>query len=101
MAYSHPLASHPDAKELRKEAGAYIKKLREAAGLTQQQVAKAVGMDYYTMISQVEGGKTRVPPDKQLEWARALQVEPKAFATRLLMFYDPYTWQLLFGKEEK
>jgi len=98
MAFTNPLAQHPDAKELRKEAGSYVKKLREAAGLTQQQVAKAVGMEYYTMISQVEGGKTRVPPDKMLEWANALQVNPHSFAKRLLQYYDPFMWQLLFGK---
>ncbi len=50
MAYTHTLVGNPDAKELRKEAGAYVKKLREAANLTQQQVAKSVGMDYYTMV---------------------------------------------------
>jgi len=99
MTYSHPLTNHPDAAKLRKEAGAYVRQLRKTAGLTQQQVAKALGLDYYTMVSQMELGKTRVPPDRLFQMAEVLGVEPKVFAKRLLKYYDPYMWQILFGTE--
>ena len=101
MAYSHPLTGHPDAPALRKQAGAYVKQLREAAGLTQQQVSKALGLEYYTMISQIEIGKTRVPPDHIAKLAELLEVDPKEFAKRLLSYYDPFMWQILFGVEAK
>ncbi|MDR3474509.1 MAG: helix-turn-helix transcriptional regulator [Devosia sp.] len=98
MAYSNPLTGHPDAAQLRKEAGAYLKRLREDASLTQAELAKAVGLEYYTFVSQVENGKTRIPPEKYAAWSKAVGTTPHQFAKRLLRFYDPYTWDALFGK---
>lgn len=97
MAYTNPLNSHPDAAELRQKAGGYLKRVRAAARLTQQEVAVRVGLAYYTTVSQVERGTTRVPPDKMRQWAVAVGVEPRTFATTLLRYYDPFMWQLLFG----
>ncbi len=97
MTYTHPLAVHPDAAELRRKAGRYLKKAREEARLTQQEVAAKVGLAYYTTVSQVERGTTRVPPDRMRQWAVALGVEPKVFASTLLRHYDPFMWQMLFG----
>jgi transcriptional regulator with XRE-family HTH domain len=101
MATTNPLASHPDSANLRKEAGAYLKKVREKAGISQNELAKKVGIDYYTMISQVEGGKVRLPPDKMQGWADAVQVDPETFAKTLLRFYDPFTWEILFGGKKR
>jgi transcriptional regulator with XRE-family HTH domain len=97
MTISNPLQGHPDGAALRKQAGLYVKQLREAAGLTQQQTAKQLGLDYYTLISQVERGITRVPPDKIRAWAHTLGADPKKFAARLLSYYDPYMWEILFS----
>jgi len=97
MAFTNPLAGHPDAKLLRKEAGGYLKDLREAAGLTQLEVSKALELDHYTLISQIERGVTRVPPEKLAVLASVLGCNRKAFGRRLLRCYDPYMWQLLFG----
>lgn len=91
--------THPDAARLRKEAGIYLRRLRETAKLTQQEVAQRVGFDYYTMISQVELGKSRVPPDRMQRWAIAVGADPREFAKRLLRYYDPYCWQLIFGSQ--
>lgn len=98
MSYTHPLSGNPNAASLRREAGRYIRRAREKAGLTQQQVAKALGMDYYTMISQIELGKGRVPPDKLQMWAEVLGCDSREFGKKLLSYYDPYMWQLLFGQ---
>lgn len=98
---SNPLQGHPDGAALRKEAGAYVKGLREKAGITQAQLAKSLGLEYYTLISQIENGKTRVPPDQMLRWAQELDVEPRLFGQRLLQYYDPFMWQLLFGPPPK
>jgi len=98
MAGTHPLQAHLDGPELKKQAGIYVRQLREAAGLTQQELARAVGMDYYTTVSQIERGVTRVPPDKMMDFAIALKAEPAEFGRRLLFFYDPYMFALLFKK---
>ncbi len=97
MTVSNPLASHPEAAALRKLAGAYVKGLRERAELSQNDLAKLVGLDYYTMVSQIERGAARLPPDRQQLWAEALKVDPQEFVRTLLRFYDPYTWEILFG----
>lgn len=101
MTYTHPLGGHPDAALLRKRAGSYLKDLRTSAGLTQQEVAKALGLDYYTLVSQIECGKARVPPDKMLQWAKVVNADPAKFGRELLRFYDPFMWTLLFGSSPK
>jgi transcriptional regulator with XRE-family HTH domain len=101
MAYSHPQHGHPEAAKLRKEAGAYLKQQRERAEITQMELAKKLGFEYYTMVSQVEVGKTRLPPDKMQAWAEAVKADPQEFTRTLLRYYDPFTWQILFGGRAK
>lgn len=86
-----------DYKQLRKKGGLYLKKLRESAGLTQRELAVKLGLNYYTFISQIESGKGRVPPDQYEKWAAALGVNVSEFVRKLLVFYDPMTFQALFG----
>lgn len=89
----------PEAKKLRKEAGVYVKRLRERAELSQLELSEKLGLQYYTFISQVEQGVTRVPPESLREWAKALNVEPDVFARNLLRFYDPFTFDALFSSK--
>lgn len=98
MAYTEYAKQSENAKKLRKQAGLYIQGLRKDAGLTQNELAKRLGLDYYTFISQVENGFNRVPPESMSEWARALKVDQQEFAKKLLSFYDPHMYQALFGK---
>jgi len=97
--------SAPDAaqaaqtKELRRQAGQWLKQAREAAGLTQAELAERVGLRYYTFVSQVEGGLGRVPIDVQGAWAEALGLETRDFAKRLLGYYEPELHRLLFADE--
>jgi transcriptional regulator with XRE-family HTH domain len=84
------------AKQLRKQAGGWLKELRAKAGLSQIELAAQLGFKYYTFVSQVENGFGRVPIESMEAWARALGVEPSAFARRLLSFYDPEMHRLLF-----
>lgn len=85
-----------DAKQLRKQAGGWLKSLRNQAGLSQIELAARLGLKYYTFVSQVENGFGRVPTESMESWARALDVEPAAFARQLLSFYDPALYRLLF-----
>ena len=99
--YAHPQQSaQHDVQKLRREAGKWLKELREARGLTQRQLAERVGVDYYTFISQLEVGRGRIPPDRYERWARALGVNPAEFVRNLLRFYDPETFRLLFATQE-
>lgn len=89
--------SDPDVQELRRAAGQWLKELREKRGLSQRQLAQLVGAEYYTFISQLETGRGRIPPDRYLEWAKALEVQPRLFVKELLQYYDPVTYSILFG----
>ena len=88
--------TEPQAKQLRKQAGTWLKELRGRAGLSQIQLAEMLGFKYYTFISQVENGFGRVPTESLEPWARALGVEPKAFTRELLSYYEPEWHRLLF-----
>lgn len=86
----------PEARELRRQAGAWLKEQRVRAGLSQIELAQRLGLKYYTFVSQVENGFGRVPTESMEAWARALGIDPSSFARRLLSFYDPELYRLLF-----
>jgi len=88
--------SSPEVQELRRDGGRWLKEKREEAGLSQRQLAELVGAEYYTFISQLETGRGRIPPDRYEAWAKALGVDPKDFVKKLLQYYDPITYALLF-----
>jgi transcriptional regulator with XRE-family HTH domain len=96
--YSHPQRLSTKAtKDLRNQAGRWLRELRENCGLSQRQLAAKVGAEYYTFISQLETGRGRIPPDRYLVWATALNVEPQEFVQTLMSYYDPVTYEILFG----
>jgi transcriptional regulator with XRE-family HTH domain len=86
-----------ETTELRQAAGLWLKETREAAGISQRELAKVLELDYYTFISQLENGRGRIPPNRYRDWARALGVDEKTFAKRLLSYYDPVTYEILFA----
>lgn len=86
----------PKSLELRKKAGAWLQARRKAAGLSQIDLAAALGLKYYTFVSQVENGFGRVPTDSMEGWARALGLAPREFARHLVKFYEPELHRLLF-----
>lgn len=91
--------AEPQVQELRKAAGIYLRELRERKGLSQRALANLVGAEYYTLISQLETGRGRVPQDRYEDWANALDVDIRSFVKKLLSFYDPITYRILFGSE--
>lgn len=92
----HFAKAAPEARQLRKEAGEWLKQARKRAGLSQIELAEKLGLKYYTFISQVENGFGRVPSESMEPWARALGVAPGTFARHLLSYYDPDLHRLLF-----
>jgi len=92
-----PNADSAEVIRLRQEGGAWLRALREKAGLSQRELAAAVGLDYYSFISQIESGKGRIPTAQMKNWAEALKVSPRDFAIRMMRFYDPINYGLIFG----
>lgn len=87
-----------EVQELRKEAGRWLRELREARGLSQRQLAEKTDCEYYTFISQLETGRGRIPPDRYRVWADALGIDARVFVRQLLAYYDPVTHEILFGE---
>jgi len=85
--------------ERRREGGRWLKELREKAGLSQRELAQLIETDYYTFVSQIENGRGRIPPDKYLLWSNAVEVNPRDFVQTLMRYYDPVTYDILFGNE--
>jgi len=95
--YTNPQRRSAAVQELRREGGRWLKEQRERAGLSQRQLADLVGTEYYTFISQLETGRGRIPPDRYLVWAKALNIEPREFVRKVMYYYDPVTHEILFG----
>lgn len=57
---------------------------RQELALTQTELAKRLGYRNVNFISQVESGKSKVPLEKVIEIARALDIDSRWFAERLL-----------------
>ncbi|WP_375455827.1 helix-turn-helix domain-containing protein [uncultured Methylobacterium sp.] len=91
--------STPETRELRKEAGRVLKHLREKAGHSQRSFAAEIGSPVYTFVSQVETGRSRVPPDQIRIWANAYGVDARSFLQMIMRFYDPETFAVLFESE--
>lgn len=95
-----PLAGRgPSVSDLKNELGAYIRHLRERRGMTQADLAKAVGMTYYTAISAIEVGRNTVPPERYLAFAEALGVSPKSFVRNVLRLTNPWAFALLYSDD--
>jgi transcriptional regulator with XRE-family HTH domain len=99
--YSHPQHKATyDVKQLRQDAGRWLKQLRESQGLSQRELARRLGLNFYTFVSQLESGRGRIPPDRYKAWADAFGMEPQVFVRELLRYYDPITYYYLFEVEE-
>lgn len=83
----------------RTEVGRWLKQQREAAGLTQRELAMMVGSLYYTYVSQIELGQGRIIPERWETWARALKVHPRVFSMKMLEAYEPVAYRMIFGDD--
>src|SRR3954451_14266805 len=101
MPRSAPLLSPTTARNLRIEAGYWLRHLRERRGLSQRELANKVGLENYAIISQFEHGRGRISPDDYRVWANALHVDCRDFVMRLMSYYDPVTYGILFGRTSR
>lgn len=101
MSRYHFIAPSADSvQQARSEAGRWLRSLREASGLSQRQLAQAVGFEYYTFISQLESGRGRLPQGQYMAFAEALNIPLRDFVKTLTRYYDPVTYYALFESEE-
>lgn len=101
-AMTKPLAGRGETStDLKQELGAYIRELRTKRGMTQADLAKAVGMAYYTAISAIEVGRNSLPPERYADFADALGVPPKAFMQRVLALTNPWAAAMLWAKDPR
>lgn len=102
MRLHNPLMAREEAAlRWRLALGAYIRDLRLAKNMTQDEVTKAVGWNNKQVLSGIETGKTSVPTERLTDLANALGVELCEFAKRLLRYQDPWTYAALFGADGK
>jgi len=81
--------------------GVWLKQQREAAGLTQKQLARLVGMSFESGISAIELGRNAIPPERLLAFADALGHDPRVFAARVLRFTHPHAYALLLENDPR
>ena len=97
MIESHHKSRPEESREHRLILGAWLRDLREARGLSQRELSEVLGLDYYTFISQLENGRGKIPSSRYRDWANALGQDPRMFVRKLLMHYDPVSYDILFA----
>lgn len=70
--------------ERRKQLGRWLKQMREEAGLTQADLAKALGYDNAQIISNIERGVSAIPQKRIKDFAQHLKCEPMELDFRVL-----------------
>jgi transcriptional regulator with XRE-family HTH domain len=86
----------PEADEMRREAGAYVRELRELAGLTLDELADAIELRDHSLLEAVEAGTATLSFELILRLAAILARHDAApFVSRLVRSYNPVLWELL------
>jgi transcriptional regulator with XRE-family HTH domain len=78
------------------KAGALLKSMRETAGLTLQDVGKAINLRDASMLEEAESGRIVLPFEIILRLAAVLgRRDPVAFVMNLTRSYNPELWKAL------
>lgn len=86
----------PEATAVRHEAGAYLRELREVAGLTIDELADAIELSDRSLLEAVETGAATLSFELILRLAAVLaRHDPAPFISQLVRSYNPVLWQLL------
>ena len=91
---------YKSSQNLRRELGVWLKQRREALGLTQRELSVLLELDYYTFISELETGRSRIPSARYVDWANALQMSPREFIWTVMRYYDPAMFHALVDEDE-
>jgi len=86
----------PDAPEMRREAGAYLRELRELAGLTVDELADALELRDRSLLEAVEAGTATLSFELILRLAAILaRHDPVPFISRMVRWTNPMLWEVL------
>jgi len=86
----------PEGPEMRREAGAYLREMREVAGLTRDELSEAVELTDHSFLGAVESGTASLSFELVLRLAAVLaRHDPVPFISRLVRSSNPLLWQLL------
>lgn len=76
--------------------GKLLKEARVEQGFTQKALAEALGLEYYTMISQMELGYISIPASIWGPIAVTLKMDESDWVLRCLHEYQPDVYRALF-----
>lgn len=85
----------------RKRFGHNLKRRREDLQLTQLQMAKLTGQTYFTFISNVERGGTKIPSKDLRLWAESLQLDLHEFTKAYLSAADQNLFECLYSSTDR
>ena len=88
--------SSPERVAMLEEAGAYVRDLREVAGLTRKDVSRTIQLADESFLAAVENGAATLSFELILRLAALLaRHDPVPFIIRLTRTYNPEIWELL------
>jgi transcriptional regulator with XRE-family HTH domain len=88
--------TNPSHKAAVEKAGGLFRSLREGAGLTLQDVGRAINLKDVTLLERVEGGKVGLPFEIILRLAAVLgRNDPIPVVMKLTRTYNPRLWSTL------
>jgi len=86
----------PKRRATIERAGALLKQMREAAGLTAQELGRAIDLRDASLLEQAESGRIVLPFEIILRLAAVLgRRDPVAFVMKLTRSYNPELWKAL------
>ncbi len=90
------LASSPEQRKMIREAGSYLKDLREVTGLTMQDVSRSLKLADESLLAAVENGTATLSFELILRMASLLaRHDPVPFILRCTRTYNPQVWGVL------
>ena len=86
----------PERLEMMREAGLYLRDVRELAGLTLTELSEALDLEDKSLLEAVEAGTTTLSFELILRLAALVaRHDPIPFVMRLTRIYNPTIWRIL------
>jgi transcriptional regulator with XRE-family HTH domain len=96
MTLARSRLSKPQHKAAVDRAGSLLQDLRQTAGLTAQDLGRALGLSDSSELERIESGKVAMPFELILRAASVLgRKDPITFIMQLTRAYNPDTWKVL------
>ena len=90
------LLLRPENPKLAREAGDYLRELRELAGLTRDELSDAIDLEDHSLLDAVEDGTATLSFELILRLASILaRHDPVPFVIRFTRSYNPELWRIL------